>query len=136
VSCERGLFHPEGARVPSINEETCKRLYATIQQEREQYFPSYEHRVSTGELAFLTSLDVKIGEWDILCKPQPRWPEVDERRLYACRTTTSRHVSMAETIEELAVFAMKERYGVGHRFNLYKIALGKLGLENEVDAWV
>lgn len=126
----------EGARIPGINEEVCRHLYATIQQEREQYFPSYEHRVSIGELGFLTSMDVKIGEWDILCKPQLRWPDVDERRLYACRTTTSRHVPMAETIEKLSVFANKERYKVGHRFNLYQIALGKLGLEDEVDAWV
>lgn len=136
VSCERGLLYPAGARIPSIHEETCRRLYATIQHEREQYFPSYEDRVSGGELALLTALDVKIGEWDILCRPQPRWPDVDERRLYACRTMTSRHTTMAETVETLAVFAMKERYGVGHRFNLYQIALGKLGLDNEVDAWV
>lgn len=136
VSCEEGPVLPEGARVPSINEETCKLLYATIQLEREQHFPCYEDRVSSGELGFLTSLDVKIGEWDILCKPQPRWPDVDERRLYACRTTTSRHATVAETVEKLTVFAMKGRYGVGHRFNLYQIALGKLGLENEVDAWV
>lgn len=136
MSFEKRDSYSEGARIPEINEEACRHLYATIQQEREHHFRSYEHRVSTGEIGFLTSMDVKVGEWDILSKSQLRSRDVDERRLYACRTTTSRHVPMLETIEKLSVFAINERYKVGHRFNLYQTALGKLGLENEVDAWV
>lgn len=136
MSFERGLRNPQGARAPQINEEMCRHFYAMIHEGREQHFPSYQSRLSKGELAFLTSLDVKIGEWDLICEPQLRWPPFDDRRLYVCRTTTSRYAPIAETVEKLSVFTIKERYGPGNRFNLYQIALGKLGLRDEVDAWV
>lgn len=128
-------MHLGEANAPYIKEETCRNLYAKLLNERERQFPSYQSRVLTGELTYLNTLDVKVGEWDIICKPQPRWPENADRRLYACRTTTSRHASPAETIRRLSISKVREPHGPCHRFNLHRIALGKLGLENEVEAW-
>lgn len=128
-------MHVGEANAPFIREETCRDLYAKLLKERERQFPSYQARVESGELTYLASLDVEVGEWDIICKPQPRWPENADRRLYACRTTTSRHTSPAETIRRLSINRVREPHGPCHRFNLHRIALGKLGLENEVEAW-
>jgi hypothetical protein len=132
-------MHLSGAHIeanaPCIKEETCRNLYAKLSDERERQFPSYQARVSSGELEYISALDVKVGEWDIICKPQSRWPENADRRLYACRTTTSRHASPSETIKRLSISKIREPHGPCHRFNLHRIALGKLGLESEVEAW-
>lgn len=128
-------MHVTDTNAPYIREETCRDLYAKLSNERERQFPSYQARVEKGELSYLASLDVKVGEWDIICKPQSRWPENADRRFYACRKTTSQYASPAETIKKLSINKVREPHGPCHRFNLHRIALGKLGLENEVEAW-
>lgn len=130
----------EGATDPSIDEAVCRDLYAMISAERERHFSSYQLRVSNGELAQLTSLDVKLGEWDFFCNGEAMWPEathpINHTRLFACRTTTSRHATLAQTIEQVFVANMVSPFiAPVYRHNLHQIALSDLGLGDEVDAW-